>query len=380
MSEYQYYEFQAVDYRLSEKEMQELRGYSTRARITPTSFINEYNFGDFKGNTDAWMEKYFDGFLYLANWGTREVQLAVPARLLPADTVRRYCSSHAASSREKSGKLILTFLSEEEPDGEWLEGEGHLSSLLQIRNELAHGDLRSLYLGWLMGVQADELKASEKEPPVPPNLEALSGPQENLADFLRLDPDLLVVASRNSTRTKEDAASTKERSCWIASLPAREKDEMLVQLMEGDAPRIGMELQSRFLRQRDTSPSTVGMKPRTVAELLALAETQRQERQQEQARQAATKKANQERQATIAREKHLDSLKGCSETIWATVETLAATRQPKSYDQAVQQLGDLRDLAEREGHQAGFKKRLAVFRNQHSAKKSLIDRLAKGGF
>jgi hypothetical protein len=67
MSECQYYEFQRVDGRLSEKEMQELRAYSTRARITPTSFINEYNFGSFKGNTDAWMEKYFDGFLYLAN-------------------------------------------------------------------------------------------------------------------------------------------------------------------------------------------------------------------------------------------------------------------------------------------------------------------------
>jgi hypothetical protein len=70
MSEYQYYEFQRVDGRLSEKEMQELRAYSTRARITSTSFINEYHFGSFKGNADAWMEKYFDGFLYLANRGT----------------------------------------------------------------------------------------------------------------------------------------------------------------------------------------------------------------------------------------------------------------------------------------------------------------------
>ncbi len=167
MSEYQYYEFQRVDERLSEKEMQELRAYSTRTRITPTSFINEYHFGSSKGNADAWMEKYFDGFLYLANWGTHEVQLALPSGLLTADTAGRYCSTRTTSSREKSGKVILTFLSEEEPDGEWLEGEGQLSSLLQIRNELAQGDLRSLYLGWLMGVQAGELKASEKEPPVP---------------------------------------------------------------------------------------------------------------------------------------------------------------------------------------------------------------------
>ena len=35
MSEYQYYEFQAFDRDLTEKEMGELRAFSTRAEITP---------------------------------------------------------------------------------------------------------------------------------------------------------------------------------------------------------------------------------------------------------------------------------------------------------------------------------------------------------
>ena len=50
MSEYQYYEFKAIDKPLNEKDMRDLRNLSTRARITPTSFVNEYNWGDFKGN------------------------------------------------------------------------------------------------------------------------------------------------------------------------------------------------------------------------------------------------------------------------------------------------------------------------------------------
>lgn len=41
MSEYQHYEFQAIDRPLTEKEIAELRWYSTRARITPTSFVND---------------------------------------------------------------------------------------------------------------------------------------------------------------------------------------------------------------------------------------------------------------------------------------------------------------------------------------------------
>jgi hypothetical protein len=41
VSEYQYFEFQAIDRPLSKKEMAELRSYSTRARITPASFVRD---------------------------------------------------------------------------------------------------------------------------------------------------------------------------------------------------------------------------------------------------------------------------------------------------------------------------------------------------
>jgi hypothetical protein len=40
MSEYQYYEFRAVDRPLRDDEMRELRAIYTRADITPTSFTN----------------------------------------------------------------------------------------------------------------------------------------------------------------------------------------------------------------------------------------------------------------------------------------------------------------------------------------------------
>jgi len=82
MSEYQYYEFQAIDRPLTAAEMSELRSISTRARITPTSFVNEYSWGDFKGQPDVWMERYFDAFLYLANWGSHRLKLRLPPRLL----------------------------------------------------------------------------------------------------------------------------------------------------------------------------------------------------------------------------------------------------------------------------------------------------------
>ncbi|MCE2983223.1 MAG: hypothetical protein LW832_06620 [Parachlamydia sp.] len=79
MSEYQYYEFQAIDRCLTEEEMSELRYFSSRADITPYSFVNEYSWGSFKGDEDLWMEKYFDIFLYYANWGTHILKLRLPS-------------------------------------------------------------------------------------------------------------------------------------------------------------------------------------------------------------------------------------------------------------------------------------------------------------
>jgi len=80
-SEYQYCEFQAVDHPLTERQMAELREYAGRATITPSSFVNVYNWGNFKGNRHEGMERYFDAFLYVANWGSHWLEFRVPARL-----------------------------------------------------------------------------------------------------------------------------------------------------------------------------------------------------------------------------------------------------------------------------------------------------------
>ena len=379
MSEYQYYEFQTADRRLSEKEMQELRSYSTRAVITPTSFSNEYSFGSFKGNPNAWMEKYFDGFVYLANWGTHELQLGLPANLLSSETARLYCAGEAASMREKSGKLILTFRSEEEAGGEWVEGGGVLSSLLRLRAGLAQGDLRSLYVGWLLNVQAGGMEEEEAVPPVPPNLGEVSGALSELVDYLCIDRDLLAVAAEASLRKETRPAQLEDIAAWVTQLPAKEKDELLVRLIVGEDAVLGAELRSRFNRSRaDSSPVSEAPR-RRVGELLAAAKAFREQRQRKEARKAAEEKARQQHLAAIARQKHLDALAGREPELWTKVEELVATKLPKSYDLAVQHLVDLRDLALRKGAEADFSRCLAALREAHSRKPSFIGRLQGKG-
>jgi DDE superfamily endonuclease len=194
MSEYQYYEFQAIDRPLTEREMGELRSFSSRATITPTRFVNHYEWGSFKGNPSAWMEKYFDAFLYLANWGTHELMLRLPRRVLDLATAKQYCCGESASARAKSEQVTLEFRSESE-SGEWVdEDTDHLASLIPLRADIASGDLRALYLAWLTCVQSRELDEADEEPPCPSGLGRLSAPLEAFIEFMRIDRDLLGYA------------------------------------------------------------------------------------------------------------------------------------------------------------------------------------------
>jgi hypothetical protein len=206
MSEYQYYEFLALDRPLDERQRAELRALSTRARITATSFVNEYHWGDFRGNPAALMERYFDAFLYLANWGTRRLMIRLPRGLLDLGVAERYCTGDAASSWAAGDHVILSLSSEDE-DEYWEEGEGRLASIALVRSELAAGDLRLLYLAWLLSVQAEEVGDEEAEPPLPPGLRALSAPLQAVADFLRIDEDLLTAAAAASAEVQSQQAS-----------------------------------------------------------------------------------------------------------------------------------------------------------------------------
>ncbi|MBI5526019.1 MAG: hypothetical protein HY897_06760 [Deltaproteobacteria bacterium] len=378
MSEYQYYEFQAIDQPLTEKAMGELRSYSTRARITPTSFINDYAWGSFKGNEDAWMEKYFDAFLYLANWGTHVLKLRLPSRVLDPATAREYCGGDSAFVREKGGKVVISFVSENEEGGDWVEGEGYLSSLISVRAELARGDLRALFLGWLLRVQNGELDDEDIEPPVPPGLGQFSASLESLAEFLRIDGDLLHVAAEASQSLEDSALNRDEIRAWVGKLATKEKDELIANLIVDADHTLVTELLQRFLKERLGGAATPPATGRTVGQLLRAAEAHTVERKRIEAEKHAKEKARREREAAIAREKHLDSIVGREPKLWAEVDTLIDTKQPKPYDQAIKLLVDLRDLDAR--NQGGdFRLHIEALRQAHARKPSFIERLRKAG-
>jgi len=201
MSEYQYCEFQAVNHPLTPDQIAELRSISTRARITPTQFVNVYSYGDFKGDPLRLLGQYFDAFIYLANWGTHRFMLRLPRSLLDLTMARAYATDDTLQVHGSGDVVIVEFMSDDENGTFWIsddEAARWMPSLLGVRDVLARSDLRALYLGWLAGMQAEMLDDDEFEPSVPPGLRLLSSSLKSLTEFLRIDDDLLTVAAARS--------------------------------------------------------------------------------------------------------------------------------------------------------------------------------------
>jgi hypothetical protein len=198
VSEYQYYEFRALERLLSADQQAELRECSKRAKITSTSFINEYHWGDFPAEPLDWMTEYFDAHVYSASWGECHFMLTVPLVTLDRATVLEF-SGEPFEITELADRWVLTWaMNLDGLDHQrfiFKDGPGWLKRLQGLRQELMNGDLRPLYLGWISRMCAYELDDEALEPTPPPGLRKLTPAQAALAKFLLLDQDILSVAA-----------------------------------------------------------------------------------------------------------------------------------------------------------------------------------------
>lgn len=275
MSEYQYYEFQALDRLLTKSEIGHLRNISSRASISSNRFSNVYNFGSFKGNPSLLMEQYFDAFLYLANWGGRELMFKLPARWLDLELVKKCCHGNCVSACLKDDFIILRFrVDPEEGESSWIkddEANAWLSSLIPLRTEMAQGDTRALYLAWLLCIQSLNLDEATTEPPVPANLQELTPSLKAFVEFFQIDKNLIAVAAEQSQ--KEEKLSEDELRTRIAKLPNSSKTEFLLRCATSGGTNIQVELLRALTANQETSVSNPQkQKPRTIKELLMAAQ------------------------------------------------------------------------------------------------------------
>ena len=363
LSEYQYYEFQAIDRPLNETDRQALRAMSTRARITATSFANEYHWGSLKGSPGRMMERWFDLHLYLANWGTRRLMIRLPQRLVARPRLDRLLHNVEIARVSESGENLIVDIQ--------YDGEPHytdqdddtdcLAAMAPLRTDVLAGDWRLFYLLWLTEVESGRLDNGDTEPLR--GIGPLTGALKAFADLFSIDPDLVQAAAESSLHGNGAGLSDATVRATVAAIPEREKVELLCRLVSGD-PHVAGEVGCRVREAAAAAAGEAAAGRRTVADLRTRAAEIRNQREV-----AAAERREAERRSRLA------TVRQRGVAVWREVETEVQKRQANGYDRALALLLELRALAQEDDTMAAFSDRVRSLRDRHSRKLRFIERL-----
>jgi hypothetical protein len=367
MSEYQYYEWQTIDRPLTAAERKEVDRLSSHITVTATGAWVDYNWGNFKHDPIQVLVNYFDAFLYLANWGSKQLAFRFPKDLLDPWPLQPYIIEPYIMLETFGDYQVLSFdLSPEEPDVDWIEGAGWLGTLASLRADILGGDYRALYLAWLRAVELYspyEIAEDEPEPPLPPGMKRLSSALQTLVEFFNIEGQLLAAAAEASPDPQE--TPTIDWANAIAQLSRAECDDFLLRLARGE-PHLSLGLQRRLQALLpQTGPQPIPPQ-RTVADLLAMQKIR-----------IKTEKQRQAEAARRRRQQELDDLERREAQVWPQIEQLIEAGKSEAYDEVTKTLVNLRELAERRKTQAEFQARVTDLAERYRRKRSLIDRLQR---
>lgn len=379
MSEYQYYEFAAIDRPLTKVEMAELRAISSRASISATSFVNEYHWGDLKADPAQWMRRYFDAFVYTANWCSCVFSVRVPHNVFKKSELTAFMTDCGLTIDDAKTHWIITWSLDDSADHERFgmeDGHGWMGRLAPMRDELMRGDMRPLYLGWLAAVSSGEVDDDEPEPPVPAGMSRLSAAQQALVEFLEIDPDLIMAAAAGS----EDAAEWNDDDSvetWVAGLSRNEVQPVFQLLLQGESQQAERRVKLAFLAWQKDSGMTVSAPAvrRTVAELQTLANAAEEHRfeQEEQ------EEAREEEELRKLREASLRKMGGNVEQCWESIHAQADRATAAGYEAATLAIVDLADAYALMSRAPEFDRALRLFMTRHVKRGALVRRLVVAG-
>ncbi|AFY82416.1 hypothetical protein [Oscillatoria acuminata] len=367
MSTYQYYEFQALDRPLTEKEQDYIRTLSSRVQLNRTQAIFLYHYGDFRGKPEQVLEKCFDIMLYTANWGSRQLMFRLPKSLINPVELEPYQVPDGIEISTTEQSVIIDIKILDEDLNGWTEGEGLLPRMLSLRDDLLQGDYRVLYLGWLQAAQLcyDFEPDTCIEPPIPANLHNLSKPLQAFVDFIELNQDLIDAAAQLSPLAETKSDSIKELQQRIPQLSEEERNKFLARLLQGEL-NLNLELSQRLRSlSKKPTPQTLSDSPgRTLSELLTLcvqSEKLRKQKEQQTAKQEKIQKI----QELAPRESYL----------WEQVFHEIGCKQVKAYDRAIVHLLNLQDIAEYQGKLPEFQARVRKIQQDYSNLRGVMSRL-----
>jgi hypothetical protein len=287
--------------------------------------------------------------------------------------VQEYCVDSCISISTTPKYLILDINIDDNDYRDWIEGDGWLSNLAGLRDELLQGDFRVLYLAWLKAKTrvSDEHypfmdESDILEPSLPNNLQELSDAQASFVEFFKVNQDLIAAAAKNSHSTEEEVASWEE---LIPILSEAERNEFLVKVLKNE-PLVGAQLAKRLreLSQSEVALAQGNRERRSLSQLIASAEEH-----------SKLRKKQGRKTFKRARIAELEALVPKQAKIWQEISRLIGSKQSKLYDEVVAHLINLRDLAEYQGKMAEFELQVQQIQTDYGNRHGLISRMQKAG-
>jgi hypothetical protein len=366
MSEYQRHEWQTIDRLLTDAEQAAVNALSSHIDVTASGAVVTYSYGDFKHKPRQVLARYFDAYLYEANWGSHVLMFLFPKGLLDEEAVTAYCVDELISLSSEGDHEILEFSFHEEEGGGWIEDRNRLPGLVSLRNEILDGDYRCLYLAWLKAASWQDSEEPEEleEPPVPAGLRKLTPALKRFAEFFDIDRHQIqaaAAASPTETATASDEALRKA----IRGLPREECDSFLFRLLTGESG-LNLALKHRLKGQLKVADAPASIARRTANAIRLAADE--------------LVAAEAIRKSVEAEERRVDQLRQLGKRepqVWQDVEQMLKGYQ--QYDEAVAHLTNLRDLAAFQKTEVEFKRRLLELRTRFKSRHSFIQRLNHAG-
>ena len=370
MSEYQYYEWQAIDRVLTPEEQAAVERLSSHIDVTASQAIVEYSWSDFKHDPKQVLLEYFDAHLYLANWGSRRLIFRFPKGLLDESTIKAYCVPYHISFETSGNFQVLDIELDEEEGVDWVETNSVLSTFTRLRDDLLQGDFRLLYLAWLKAITLDPFWDEDDEfeeplePPLPAGLNDLPPALDHFVRVFNVDPLLIKAAAETSPRIK--TAPAIDYHTLVTKLSPEECNHYLARIADGE-PGAVLALRKHLSSFSRKVPESTRER-RTIGHLFG---------QQEQ-----LQLAEKQRKAEAARRSHADKMQRLAKRapqIWPKIDLLLQSYTPKNYDEVTRMLVDLKQLAEFQGTQDAFQARLEALRTRFKTRSSLMQRWDRKG-
>jgi hypothetical protein len=374
MSQYQHYEFHAIDKPLDNEAMRAVNDMSSRVRLSPRKAVFTYSYSDFRYRVEDVLTDHFDFMFYIANWGTRRLMMKFPEEVVDYEKLIQYDTNEfdffpiEIHVFKKRGFVILDINHSEEEESWWIEEIDYGYEFLDIRKNIIDGDYQALFLIWLRFLEeyydSDEFddNYSFDRSLIPPNLNKLNTFSDAVKGVYGVSDEWFDAILSYSENT-----STIDFESLLQQL-SKERMVEYLQMVLKDKPNIKANLVKELKKLGNIS------EPKQYTSYIKLIDIGKKASTIEAINAEQIRKENERK-----KKEEMQQIRQNEARIRKEIVDNVIKAKPKSYDLAVSQILELKAMYEYFDESSTFSDLLVYILNLYPRRTALKNRLKQKG-